>query len=210
MLKDYIEKDTKLTRKEFIIIFCLTGVISGIFGWTYEVLFYYLNSGFKVIYMRGGNYLPWINIYMFGAYLIALLTYKKRKSPIKVLLISMISTGILEYISGYILYGKLGWIKCWDYNKEILNFGNINGYVCLRSITVFGICGIILIYGILPLLFKLVKKVKVKILLPISIIIFSIFMIDEIYNLALYPYFPIPKGPVYYKSIGFKYLYFND
>lgn len=209
MLKEYIEKDNKLTRKEFITIFCFVGVLSGIFGWVYEVLFYFANSGFKTIYMRGGNYLPWINIYMFGAYLITLLTYKRRKKPLQVFLISVISTGILEFLSGYILYGKLGWVKCWDYNTEILSFGNIGGYVCIRSVTVFGLCGLFLIYGIIPFLMKLVKKINIKILLPISIFLFSIFMIDEIYNLLLYPYFPIPKAPKFYQSIGWKYLYFK-
>ena len=185
------------------------GVLSGIFGWVYEVLFYFANSGFKTIYMRGGNYLPWINIYMFGAYLIILLTYKRRKKPLQVFLISVISTGILEFLSGYILYGKLGWVKCWDYNTEILSFGNIGGYVCIRSVTVFGLCGLFLIYGIIPFLMKLVKKINIKILLPISIFLFSIFMIDEIYNLLLYPYFPIPNAPKFYQSIGWKYLYFK-
>lgn len=210
MLKEYMEKDIKCTKKEWIAIFCLIGVFSGVFGWVYEVLFYYLNSGMKQFYMRGGNYLPWINIYMFGAFLIIFLTYKRRKHPIQVFLISAISTGILEYISGYILYGKLGWVKCWDYNKEILNFGNIDGYVCLRSVTVFGISALLLIYGILPLFMKLVKKINIKIILPISIILFSIFMIDEIYNLMLYPYFKIPRAPTYYKDIGIPYLYFDD
>ncbi len=210
MLKDYINKENKLNRKEFIIIFCLVGVISGVFGWAYEVLFYWMNSGFKEVYMRGGNYLPWINIYMYGSYLIAFLAYRFRKSPLKVFLISAISTGVLEYFSGLVLYGILGWVKCWDYNQEILNFGNIGGYVCLRSVTVFGLCGLLLIYVIFPLLMKLVKKVNMKILLPLSIILFSIFMIDEVYNRWFYPYGPLPHASQYYKDIGFKYIYFSD
>ena len=209
MIKDYINNETKLTRKEFIIIFCLVAVIGGVFGWLYEVLFYYLNSGFKEVYMRGGNYLPWINIYMYGSFLIVFLTYKKRKHPLQVFLLSAISTGILEYFSGLVLYGILGWTKCWDYNQEILNFGNISGYVCLRSVLVFGLCGLLLIYLILPLLFKLVKKVNTKALLIISITVFSIFIIDELYNRCLYPYFPIPRASDYYKEKGLKYLYFS-
>jgi len=210
MLKEYIEKDIKCTTKEWVAIFCLIGVFSGVFGWVYEFFFYFLNSGMKQFYMRGGNYLPWINIYMFGAFLIIFLTYKRRKHPIQVFLISAISTGILEYISGYILYGKLGWIKCWDYNKEILNFGNIDGYVCLRSVLVFGTSALLLIYGILPLFMKLVKKINIKIILPISVILFSIFMIDEVYNLLLYPYFSIPRASTYYRDIGIPYLYFDE
>ena len=140
MIKDYIKKDAKLDKERKIGILLLVIVFSGIFGWIYEVLFYYMNSGFKDIYFRGGNFLPWINIYAIGSILVLFLTYKHRKSPLKVFLISAISTGILEYISGYVLYGVLHMVKCWDYNVEMLNFGNIGGYVCLRSVIVFGLC----------------------------------------------------------------------
>ena len=210
MLKEYMEKENKLSLKEMIVIICFVAVISGICGWVYEVLFYYLNSGLQTVYMRGSNYLPWINIYMYGAFLILLFTYKRRKHPLQVFLISAISSGILEYFSGLVLYGMLGWVKCWDYNREILNFGNINGYVCLRSVIVFGLCGLLLIYGILPLLIRLVKKGNIKVLLIISISLFTIFMADEIYNYMLYPYFSIPRASTYYKEKGFKYIYFSE
>lgn len=155
MLKKYLNSDIKLNLKQKIIILSLVIVISGIFGWIYEFIFYYFNSGMKEFYMRGGNFLPWINIYAYGALLIIFLTYKRRKHPLQVFLISMISTGILEYLAGYILYGKLGWVKCWDYNQEILSFGNIGGYVCLRSVLIFGISALLLMYVILPALIKL-------------------------------------------------------
>ena len=210
MLKEYLEKDVKLDKYQKISIICLIIVISGIFGWLYEFIFYFMNSGFKTFYMRGGNFLPWINIYAYGAFLILFLTYKRRKHPLQVFLISVLSTGILEYISGYILYEKLGWIRCWDYNKEILNFGNIGGFVCLRSVTVFGICGLLLIYVILPLLIKLAKNINTKTLLIISIILCSIFIFDELYNLILATIFKLPKSSEIYKQLGFKYLYFTD
>ena len=209
-LKKYIEKDTKFTKKELIVLFCLIFVIAGVFGWIYEFFFYWMNSGFKTFYWRGSNYLPWINIYAYGSFLIIFLTYHFRKKPWLVFLISMISTGILEYCTGYVIYGKLGWTKCWDYNQEILNFGNIDGYVCLRSVTVFGLCGLLLIYVILPLLIKLVKSVNIKKLLIISVTIFSIFLVDNVYNFVLYRFFPIPRASTYYKSIGFNYMYFYD
>ena len=100
---------------------------------------------------------------MYGAFLIIALTYTKRKHPLQVFLISALATGILEYFSGYILYGKLGWTKCWDYNQEILNFGNINGYVCLRSVFIFGLSALALMYVILPLLTKLVQTKYINI-----------------------------------------------
>ena len=188
-----------LTKKQKITLICLLIVISGIIGWVYEFFFYYANSGFKTFYYRGGNFLPWINIYMYGSFLILFLTRKVKKKPILVFLISMVSTGILEYLSGYILYGVLGWTKCWDYNNEILNWGNINGYVCLRSVLIFGLAGLALVYLIVPTLIKLVKKYPK--LYIVSIILASIFLLDEIYNLFLYKLFNLPNSIDIYKSI---------
>lgn len=208
-MKEYIDNDIKLNKKQMISIICLIIVISGIFGWIYEFIFYFINSGFKTFYMRGGNFLPWINIYAYGAFIILFSTYKRRKYPLQVFLISILSTGILEYLSGYILYGVLGLTKCWDYNTEILNFGNIGGYVCLRSVLIFGLSGLFLIYVLVPLLIKLVQSKHINIILTISIILCTIFLLDEIYNLIFTKLFNLPKSTKIYSKLGFKYLYFK-
>jgi len=198
-----------LTKKQIITIICLLIVISGIIGWVYEFFFYYMNSGFTTFYYRGGNFLPWINIYMYGSFLILALTYKVKKKPILVFLISLVTTGVLEYFSGYVLYGVLGWTKCWDYNQEILNFGNIDGYVCLRSVLIFAFAGLLLVYFIVPTLIKLVKKYP-KQLFTISIILASIFLLDEVYNLFIYKLLNLPNSETIYTNLfGFKYLYFK-
>lgn len=198
-----------MNKKQLITFFSLFIVITGVFGWIYEVLFYYLNSGLETIYLRGRNFLPWINIYMYGGFLILFLTYRFRKKPILVLLISMISTGILEFLTGYILYGILGWTKYWDYNKEILNFGNIGGYVCLRSVLVFGICGLLLVYLIIPALLKIIKSKQLKLIFIISVILCSIFLLDEVYNLFIYKLFNLPSAIEIYKGLGFKFITFS-
>ena len=198
-----------LSKKQKITLVCLLIVISGMIGWVYEYVFYYMNSGFKQFYMRGSNFLPWINIYAYGAFLIIAMTYRKRENPLQVFLLSMLVTGILEYFSGYILYGKLGWTKCWDYNQEILNFGNIGGYVCLRSVLVFGLSGLALMYLILPVLSKIVRSKYINIIFIISVIICSIFILDEIYNLVIAHIFHLPRARDIYKTFGLKYLYFK-
>jgi len=199
----------ELNKKQLVTVICLLIVISGLIGWIYEFLFYYANSHFQTFYYRGVNFLPWINIYMYGSFLILGLTYPFKKKPILVFLISMLATGILEYFSGYILYGVLGWTKSWDYNQEILNFGNINGYVCLRSVLVFGIAGLALVYLIVPYLLKLVKTKNIKPLLIISIILVSIVLCDELYNLFINKLLNLPDSTTIYQSLGFKYIYFN-
>ena len=94
----------KLDKYKKIGVIALIIAISGVFGWIYEFIFYFFNSGLKTFYWRGGNFLPWINIYAIGAIIILLTTKKFEKKPILVFLISLISTGILEYISGYLIY----------------------------------------------------------------------------------------------------------
>ncbi len=205
--KDYLNKDHKFDKKTMLGIFCLIIVISGMFGWAYEVVFYYFNSGMKEIYWRGGNFLPWINIYAMGAILIYFLTYKKRKNPLFVFIVSIISTGILEYIGGAFMEHIMH-IKCWDYTNEILSFGNINGYVCLRSVLVFGFSALLLIYIIVPFCFYLAKRIPRKTFLILSYTICGIFLFDELYNLIFANLLNLSRASEAYKSIGFKYLYF--
>ena len=159
--KKYLNEDYSFDKSTMMGIICLIIVISGIFGFLYEFIFYYFDSGMTTFYYRGGNFLPWINIYAIGAVMIFFLTYKKRKNPLYVFLVSMISTGILEYIGGWFMEHIMN-TKCWDYTSEILSFGNINGYVCLRSVLIFGISSLLLIYIIVPLCFCLAKRMKKK------------------------------------------------
>lgn len=207
--KDYINKELKCDKLTFIGIICLIGIISGVFGFIYEFIFYYFNSGMKYFYYRGGNFLPWINIYSIGAMIIFLLTYKSRRKPLKVFFISLISTGVLEFIGGLMLYVFGNGFRCWDYNTEILNFGNIYGFVCLRSVLFFGISGLMLIYLIVPLCIYLSKKLNKKTFLIISISIFSIILFDELYNLLFARLLNLPRASDIYKQIGFKYMDFK-
>ena len=48
-----------------------------------------------------------------------------------VFLISLISTGVLEYVTGLVIYEFFNGLRLWDYNTEILNFGNIGGFILL-------------------------------------------------------------------------------
>ena len=102
-MKKYVNEDMEFDKKTKIGIFALLIVITGIFGFVYEFIFYYFNSGMKEFYYRGGNFLPWINIYAIGALAIYFLAYKHRKKPIRVLLTGIISSGIIELIGGYML-----------------------------------------------------------------------------------------------------------
>lgn len=207
-LSEYVNKDHSFDKTTMLSIFCLIIVISGVFGFIYEYIFYYFNSGMKEFYWRGGNFLPWINIYAIGSILIYLLNYKNRKNPLKVFLISTIICGILEYIAGLGMYIIGDGFRCWDYNTEILNFGNIQGFICLRSVLFFGLSALFLMYVIVPFLFSLAKKTNKKVLLTIGIILCTIIFIDEIYNLLIARIFDLPRAANIYRKLGFHYMEF--
>ena len=206
MYKDYLEKNHSFDKKTMIGIFCMIIVIGGVFGFLYEYFFYFFNGGMKEFYYRGGNFLPWINIYATGSVMIYILTYKYRKNPLKVFLISVISTGLLEYFSGLGIYIIGDGLRYWDYNTEILNFGNINGFVCLRSVMFFGLSALLLMYVIVPFCFHVASKSNKKVFLIVTISICSIFLADEFYNLIFTKLFNFPKATTIYKSIGIHYM----
>ncbi len=206
--RKYIEENHSFDKMTMLGIIFFIIVIAGVFGFVYEFIFYYFNSGMKQFFWRGGNFLPWINIYAIGSVFIYLLTYRHRKSAWKVFLISTILCGVLEYIAGWGMYEIGNGFRCWDYNSEILNFGNINGFVCLRSVLFFGVSSLLLIYGIVPLCFVLAKKMNKKLFLTISITLVSIILLDEIYNLAIARMLDLKRASDVYKSIGFHYVDF--
>ena len=208
---DYLDNKIKYDKKTTIAIIFLLVVLSGLFGFIYEFIFYYFNSGMKEFYFRGGNFLPFINIYAYGALLVFLFTKNMKRKPLKVFIFSMITTGILEYFAGYLIYDVLGnTTRCWDYNQEILNFGNINGYVCLRSVLFFGLSSLLLVYGMIPMCYYLPKIINRRIFYVTCVVIFGIFMVDEVYNLAFTRIFNTPKASTVYKSLGVKYIYFYE
>ena len=205
VFKNYINNELKLEKYQIIGVICLVIVISGIFGWVYEFIFYFFNSGMKEFYYRGGNFLPWINIYATGSLMIMFLTRNLKKHPFLIFLIAFISTGVLEYFSGWFIF-KFENLRYWDYNTEILNFLNIDGFVCLRSVTFFGLSALFLIYGIVPFCIYLSKKINKKIFLVVSISLCTLFLIDEIYNLVFARIFNVPSAHDIYEKIGYKYM----
>lgn len=204
-IKKYINDNIKLETWQFIGVIFLVFAISGLFGWIYEYIFYYFNGGMEKFYWRGGNFLPWINIYAIGSIIIMFFTHKLKKHPFLIFIISVIATGILEYFSGLVIYEFFG-LRFWDYNTEILNFGNIGGYICLRSVTFFGLSALLLMYVILPFCIYLSKKLNKKTFLILSITLFSICLFDELYNLIFARILGTPRATDIYRKIGFNFM----
>ena len=175
-------------------ILMLVAVIGGFLGWLYEFVFYFFNSGMKEFYMQGGNLLPWINIYAIGAVLI-------------VLAVAMALTGVLEFVAGWLVYTIGNGTRYWDYNVEIWNFGNIGGFVCLRSVLVFGVSALFLMYVVVPFCIRLSKKMTKRAFLTLAILLFAVVMVDEVTNLVLKNLGELTAMD-FYRSLGMKYQEF--
>ncbi len=171
-------------RQELCIIL-LVFVIGGVVGFVYEELFYrindYIEEGMWHWLKRGHTFGPWIPIYGFGGVFIYLATRKLRKKPLLVFLISGVVCGALEYVTGLVVY-QCFHTRFWDYNVEIWNWGNINGYICARSVLFFALAGLMLQYVIYPILKKVAEWLRPGALTAISVTLASVSLADMIIN----------------------------
>ena len=158
---ELLRKETGWDRSQLLNLLILIMVFSGAFGFIYEELFYRIDLGYFT--KRGSTFGPWIPIYVFGGAAYTLLVYRFKNNPFLVFFLCVIVSGIMEYVTGWVLYNVFH-TRLWDYNTEIWNFGNIGGYVCLRSVLFFGVSGLALIYFVIPVLIRLMEKADPAIL----------------------------------------------
>lgn len=184
-------KELELWQK--IGIACLVIVITGCVGWLVEFIFYYIDHG--TLHWKGGNFLPWINMYSVGAFIVYVLTYKFRDKPLYVFITSVIFLGLFEFLTGFTLYRFFG-IRYWDYKNEVLNIG---GYVCLTSLIFVGIGGVFVMNFLVPLLTKISRSQSKKIFLMISIGLCVLVLSDEFYNFFVTRLFNLPTAIEIYR-----------
>ena len=158
----------------------LVFAFGGIFGFIYEEIFYRFDLGEWV--KRGTTFGPWIPIYGFGALIILGVTYHIRKNPVLIFLLATVASGILELATGWTL-NKFWGIRLWNYDEEILNWGNIGGYVCARSVLFFGISGVFLRFVVVPVFEKTEQKLSRTAWLALCYIPAGLFILDIVASL---------------------------
>lgn len=210
-MKKLIKKKYNLNVTDLLILLGFVFVLGGLFGFIYETIFYKIDLGYFV--KRGSALGPWVPIYGFGAIFIMLLAYPFHKKPALVFLISTIVCGLLEFITGYILLNVFD-LRLWNYNVEIWNYGNIGGYICLRSVIFFGLSGVLLINVVVPILKKIINKLSKKALLVISASLSFIFLTDIISYAAVKPDYndelsPLITSKEWYEEKGSGIIYFT-
>lgn len=160
----------------------MIGVFGAIGGFIYETIFYKLAWGYFV--KRGTTFGPWIPIYGVGAIFMTISIWRWQKNPLAIFLISFFVCGILEFLVGFTLFHCFS-VRLWDYNTEPWNFGNIGGYVCLRSVAIFGIFGFLLFYGVIPTILWIKNHVPKITFRTISCALAGIFICDIIAHMIL-------------------------
>lgn len=203
-LRDYLAGKVKLTRAQKVGVVLMIVVLAGFIGWVWEFILAEFEGHFQHLYIKGGNLLPWMNIYAYGALLIMLLTYRLRKYPWAVFAVAAIGCGILELFAGWIVYTVGNGTRYWDYSNSAIGWGNINGFVCPMSAVAFGIGGLGLMYGLLPLVIKWARSMSQRTFLAMAVTIFTIVMIDDLTNLTL-KNLGLPTAQNLYKSWGWVY-----
>lgn len=165
-------------KNKKIIYLSLIFLIGCLVGWIYEELFSIIID--KELVNRGFLYGPYLPVYGTGAVFLTLFLKKYKKKPILIFFMAVLITGIVEYITGYLMESIFNrtW---WDYTGL---FMNINGYVCLRSVLNFGVLALILLYLIEPLIYKFVNKYY-KHSLIITISSFIVIILDFIITLQI-------------------------
>lgn len=175
-LKELNQENTKFDLLTEIKAYILVFITGGFAGYIYEVLFYLITEGTPI--NRGFLYGPFLPVYGWGALLMALLLKKVKKHPFLVFFLAAIITGILEYLTGYIMF--LIWHKrWWDYTGLFLN---IDGYVCMRSVITFAIGGLLLIYVVEPLIRRFLKKASPHLINTGLILFLIIYTIDNYFS----------------------------
>ena len=155
-----------------IATYFLLFIVYSIGGWIMEVTCKSIEA--KRFVNRGFLIGPYCPIYGWGAIIITILLQKYTDDWIVLFAMSIITCGILEYVTSYVME-KLFHARWWDYSRRKYN---INGRVCLETLIPFGILGLVVMYVTNPFILSQLTKIPENILNIIAIIIAIIFFID--------------------------------
>lgn len=155
---------------EYIIIFMFYSFL----GWLMEVILGLINN--KKFINRGFLIGPYCPIYGYGLLSIVFLLKNYTDNALVLFILSMVICLVLEYLTSYFmeLIFKARW---WDYSDKKFN---INGRVCLEYAIFFGLGGSLIMYVVHPFILGVVNSFSNNILLIIGIILFLIYLIDNI------------------------------
>lgn len=181
-------KDSKLMRDICFFVCCF--FVFCFIGWVYETVWsslkhgHFVNKGFLY-----GCYLP---IYGFGGITLVLclksLMEKKiyackvNITPVLVFLGAMIIISVIEFSVSYVLeliYHR----RWWDYSK--VDKIHLDGRVSLRNSTILTSGSMVFLYGVYPLMKKILSRTSAKIIVALGVIIVLVMGTDAIITFTM-------------------------
>ncbi len=170
----YIERPlNKVSTFDYYSLF-LTFLVSGFFGWLFEITTMYFlqglisSRGLWFVYKEISYYFPFIEsvpivnkinlfwglpiivVYGFGGCLVSVFV-KNHHNNLYVFFVGMILLTLFELISSYFCEYILD-MSLWDYSKEKINF---QGRICLRASIAWGLISILCVRMLVPTGFQI-------------------------------------------------------
>ena len=155
-------------------------IIYSFFFWICEIIFVSIKQK-RLVKSRGFLLGPICPIYGCGGLIMLLYLNKYKSDPLLLFISSIMLFAILEYFTSYIME-KMFKARWWDYSNHKFN---LNGRITLNTLPLFGLLGLAVTYGLNPILNPLFIKFNFKVLITIAIIIFVIFIVDNIISFSV-------------------------
>lgn len=141
-------------------------------GWLIETIGDFIKH--KKFINRGFLLGPYCPIYGTGVVLITILLSRYTNDLFALFFLSMMLCGLLEYCTSYIME-KVFKARWWDYSN--MRF-NINGRICLETLILFGIAGVLILHYLNPFLISFITVIPDIHMHIISGTLFILFIID--------------------------------
>ena len=148
-------------------------------GWLVEVLEGIINN--RGFINRGFLVGPICPIYGISCISMLLLLNRYENDYVILFILGMVICTLIEYMTSLILE-KIFNTRWWDYSDHKIN---LNGRVCLETMILFGISGILLMKGFKPFTNYILGIIPSNIKLIISIVLTVILLIDLFFSIKV-------------------------
>ena len=141
------------------------------FGWIAEIIYTRITD--KEWVNRGFLVGPICPIYGIGC-ILTLILFTNKEDIVSVGLKIMAICAILEYFTSYI-FEKIFHARWWDYSEKKFN---INGRICLETLILFAIFGVLFVFVVNPVTSKMFNMIPDRLYYIILILLLIIFITD--------------------------------
>lgn len=155
-------------------------IVYSYIGWIYETTYCSINAGRFV--NRGFLYGPICPIYGVSILLMIVLLNGRCRSIITQFISCAVIASVLEYIVSLMMESVFD-RRWWNYSDK---FMNINGRICLGASVLFGICGVIIIRFLHPIIVHhMNQSFTPSMLKKLNLVILAFFLLDNLVSIHM-------------------------